>query len=317
MASHSPGTDTGHGDYGLGRQLAQLVAAEGARAFESGVTNRRIIAAVQDLLGAETALASPMRDLLQRPGFRLLFSDERISQSVGARDALITDLAGTYSPAMVNRLATVIQGCLGEPYSSSPQMPAASVAASATTPMPPAPTPPVAAIPLPVVTVQPNNGLLVGLIALVSLLAGALVMGLAWALMLQREPQQASSPAPKQPERQEAVEPRPPTPEPEPEPDPSPEPTPQLLDQWQACQEDEFRPAPPPQPGDVWWPVVGPENALADARRFCRPDAYTNRSGNVQLASFRDRETAEAFAEELTRDMSHPFRFWVGDPSTR
>jgi hypothetical protein len=67
----------------------------------------------------------------------------------------------------------------------------------------------------------------------------------------------------------------------------------------------------------VWWPVVGPAESLAAARRFCRADAYTNRSGNVQVASFRDRDTAEAFAEELSSDMSHPYGFWVGDPSPR
>jgi hypothetical protein len=288
------------------------------------VANRRIIAAVQDLLGAETALASPLRDLLQRPGFRLLFSDERSSQSVGARDALITDLAGTYSPAMVNRLAAVIHGCLGEPMGAIPHaianasqrspVPAAAPAVAAYAP---ATSPPVPAMPLPVVAVQqPNNGLMGGLIALVSLLAGALVVGLAWALMLQRQPQQASTPPPKQPEASEAPRSRPPATEPEPEAQ-QPEPRARRSNQWEACLEDEARPAPPPRPGDVWWPVVGPEDSLAAARRFCRPDAFTNRAGNVQVASFRDKETAEFFAEELSSDMSHPFIFWVGDPSPR
>lgn len=199
MVSHSSGADTGPEDYELGRRLARVVAQEGGSAFEAGVANRRIVAAVQDLLGAETALAAPLRDLLQRPGFRLLFSDERISQTVGSRDALITNLAGTYSPAVVNRLAAVIHGCLGEPM-------AATAHASQRPP---------AAMPMPVVAVQqPNNSLVGGLIALVSLLAGALVVGLAWALMLQRSPQQASIPAPKEVPRSEAPAPRRPAPEP-------------------------------------------------------------------------------------------------------
>ena len=207
--SHSSGADAGPGDYDLGRRLARLVAQEGASAFEAGVANRRIVAAVQDLLGAETSLAAPLRDLLQRPGFRLLFSDERISQTVGARDALITDLGGTYSPAVVNRLAAVIHGCLGEPMGAIPhasanasQRPPAPPAAPAVAAYAPAASPPAPAMSMPVVAVQqPNNGLLGGLIALVSLLAGALVVGLAWALMLQRSPQQAGIPAPKQPDR--------------------------------------------------------------------------------------------------------------------
>ncbi len=87
--------------------------------------------------------------------------------------------------------------------------------------------------------------------------------------------------------------------------------------QWQACQEEEQRIARPPQPGEIWWPVVGPHESLSSARRFCRPDAFKNKSGNVQIASFRDKETAESFARQLTSDVSHPYEFWVGEPSQR
>jgi hypothetical protein len=86
---------------------------------------------------------------------------------------------------------------------------------------------------------------------------------------------------------------------------------------WQACLEDKSQTGVPPQPGETWWPVVGPSNALADARRFCRQDAFINRSGNVQISSFRDQETADSFAKELSSDSTHPWRFWVGDPSVR
>lgn len=86
---------------------------------------------------------------------------------------------------------------------------------------------------------------------------------------------------------------------------------------WQACLEDNSQTGVPPQPGETWWPVVGPSNALADARRFCRPDAFINRSGNVQISSFRDQDTADSFARELSSDSTHPWRFWVGDPSVR
>ena len=86
---------------------------------------------------------------------------------------------------------------------------------------------------------------------------------------------------------------------------------------WQACLDQDRRDADPPQPGETWWPVVGPRNSLDDARRYCRADAFINRSDNAQISSFRDRDTATAFAEQLSQDSSHPWRFWVGEPSVR
>jgi hypothetical protein len=86
---------------------------------------------------------------------------------------------------------------------------------------------------------------------------------------------------------------------------------------WQACLDQDRRDAEPPQPGETWWPVVGPSESLDDARRHCRADAFINRSGNAQISSFRDRDTATAFAEQLTQDSSHQWRFWVGDASVR
>ena len=95
----------------------------------------------------------------------------------------------------------------------------------------------------------------------------------------------------------------------------SPEST--AADRWQACLDQDRREVEPPQPGETWWPVVGPRDSLDDARRHCRADAFINRSGNAQISSFRDRDTATAFAEQLTQDSSHPWRFWVGDASVR
>lgn len=86
---------------------------------------------------------------------------------------------------------------------------------------------------------------------------------------------------------------------------------------WQACLDQDRRDADPPQPGETWWPVVGPSNSLDDARRHCRSDSFINQSGNAQISSFRDRQTATAFAEQLSQDSSHPWSFWVGDASVR
>lgn len=86
---------------------------------------------------------------------------------------------------------------------------------------------------------------------------------------------------------------------------------------WQACMEDGNHDAASPQPGEVWWPVVGPGESLDDAQRHCRNDAFINKSGNAQIASFRDQQVAASFAEQLSQDGSHPWRFWVGDPTAR
>lgn len=86
---------------------------------------------------------------------------------------------------------------------------------------------------------------------------------------------------------------------------------------WQACLDNDRRDVDPPQPGETWWPVVGSSDSLADARLHCRADAFINTSGNAQISSFRDRQTAITFAEQLTQDSSHPWRFRVGEPSVR
>ena len=77
-------------DYQLGQRIGSLIASQGGSTF---VANP-ILSQVQDLLGADTTLLVPMRDLLQRPAFRSLFGGEGPSVQLGRRDALLTDLAG-------------------------------------------------------------------------------------------------------------------------------------------------------------------------------------------------------------------------------
>uniref|UniRef100_UPI001E3138D2 hypothetical protein n=1 Tax=Synechococcus sp. 1G10 TaxID=2025605 RepID=UPI001E3138D2 len=71
-----------------------------------------------------------------------------------------------------------------------------------------------------------------------------------------------------------------------------------------------------PQTGDTWWPVVGQSESLEAVQRHCRGDAFRNRDGNVQVASFRDRSAAVAFAQELSADRQHPYTFYVGEPTS-
>lgn len=86
---------------------------------------------------------------------------------------------------------------------------------------------------------------------------------------------------------------------------------------WSACKDDVARDGLPSQPGETWWPVVGPADSLEAARRHCRPDSFINKSGNVQVASFRDQQVATSVADKLSEDSSHPWRFQVGEPTRR
>lgn len=84
---------------------------------------------------------------------------------------------------------------------------------------------------------------------------------------------------------------------------------------WQACKQDAMIEKASPQIGESWWPVVGPAEALQDAKIYCRSDAFVSaRTGKVQISSFRDRSVAVRFAELLTSDNSHPWSFEVGSP---
>lgn len=86
---------------------------------------------------------------------------------------------------------------------------------------------------------------------------------------------------------------------------------------WDPCKADEYQSIDQAQSGQTWWPVVGPRSSLESVLSRCRADAFINKSGNVQVASFRDRNTARSFAERLNRDSTHAFQFWVGDPTVR
>lgn len=116
-------------DYGLGQQIGSLIARQGGASFTPGP----LIGQVQDLLGEDTTLLGPLRDLLQRPGFRRLFADGQRSVQISGREALLQDLSSLYHPTVVTRLAAVLDGCLGLP------------ATTATAAPPPPPPPPQAA----------------------------------------------------------------------------------------------------------------------------------------------------------------------------
>lgn len=127
--AHRPDAAT---DHRLGQQLAAWIVERG----QASIGSATLLSRLQDELGADTALLLPLRDLLQRPAFRSLFSGEAASVQRGRRDALLADLAGTYAPAVLQRLALVIDGCLGLPATAA-ALPAATAAPGASWPAPP------------------------------------------------------------------------------------------------------------------------------------------------------------------------------------
>ena len=101
-------------DQQLGFNLAALIAQQASSNLPFSV----IYSHLQDLLGDDTALLGPLRDLLGRPAFQQLVGLKRHSVQVGARDALLQDLALTYNSAIVGRMADVLDGCLVHPSRS-------------------------------------------------------------------------------------------------------------------------------------------------------------------------------------------------------
>lgn len=347
--------DTSSRDYELGRRLSTLISQQGERAFESGVASRKMLAQLQDLLGADTTLSAPMRDLMLRPGFQKLFGSASTMQRQGFKDALLHELSQIYSAKVTDRLANVLSGCLnlapsagqsvrsdhagayasaqwssngwagngaaqGQPGQTHDASSASASGYTSTDSGADRVSPPPANPSPQVVTIHSSNNALTGaLITVLSLIAGALLMGLVTLLIFNRQqtaittqlPSGQSESTDRSPEPAERETPAVATPA---------EPQPQALDpavSWQGCQQNQPESDRAPRQGETWWPVVGPAEALEPARQHCRSDAFTNSNGNVQVASFPDRQAAEAFADALTRDNSHPYSFWVGDATQR
>ncbi|MFM7312123.1 MAG: hypothetical protein ACKO0M_02985 [Cyanobium sp.] len=227
MTSGPAAGTAGIDDYQLGRRIAALMAEQAA----SRLPDAAIVSQVQDLLGADTSLLGPVRDLLNRPAYRQLIGGGQHSVLLGGRDALLQDLSRTYHPALLMRLAAVIDGSLGLPSGSPASTPAGAGIPSTSVPgasgawaappsqgawgapatgpspgQPPYSQPPYAQAPYQQPYGQPPYGQPVApppvaapgpsavtalLIALVSLLAGAVLLGLGW-LVLTSRPQLVS-----------------------------------------------------------------------------------------------------------------------------
>ncbi|MFM7361158.1 MAG: hypothetical protein ACKO6F_08530 [Cyanobium sp.] len=176
-------------DHRMGQAIADLLRQHGPE----GLDNGRIQASLNDLLGSDTALVAPLRDLLSRPAFRQLLLPSGGRTQIGCREGLLDDLSTTYSPVMVKRFGYLLDGVLGLPLRphGGPQGVGAGPAATevipdpldASSPLPPSPSRPGSPPP------SPSAGILLliaALVALLALLSGAVVVGVGWILHLQK-----------------------------------------------------------------------------------------------------------------------------------
>jgi hypothetical protein len=207
-------------DYQLGQRIGALLTSQGHQALDVG----RILSEVQDLAGADTALNNPIRDLLTRPAYLQLLNGATHSMRVAGRDALLQDLCAIYHPSIVSRLATVINGSLGLPPPAPPPPPSTESPPHTTySPPPPAPSPVESQIAMPP-SDEPGTPQNVGtltyvMIALLSLLVGALLAGGAglWFMVINQRGGPGPAPSPKTQARQQEAPAAPPPAAPPPE----------------------------------------------------------------------------------------------------
>jgi hypothetical protein len=164
------------------QQLGQELRAMVTRQESCNLPYSIIFGQLQDLLGDDTALLGPLRDLLGRPAFQQMAGLARHSVRIGARDALLQNLSETYNSAMVLRLAAVLDGFLGLPTTSVPPAVRQNSTGSPTTvfPQTECPSPPFAPHPIPPTNPPPRNSGSSLLLALLGLLSGALLVSFVW-----------------------------------------------------------------------------------------------------------------------------------------
>jgi hypothetical protein len=93
----------------LGQQLAEWLAT-GTAGLDNGLAlgNR-----LCDLLGADQALAGPLRDLARRPLLRQAMQSQGMARRSALR-ALVSDLESTYAPRVLAELVDLLEAALGE-----------------------------------------------------------------------------------------------------------------------------------------------------------------------------------------------------------
>jgi hypothetical protein len=123
----------------LGERLADYLRQGGTRR-QSAAGRQALVA---DLFAGRDDLLIPLKDLVSRPSFAALLDPGDVRPAAIQRDALLAELQALYAPAVVTRLAAVLNGVLGLEAGAAAPAPAAP----ATVPVAPRPTPSAATIP--------------------------------------------------------------------------------------------------------------------------------------------------------------------------
>lgn len=126
----------------LGERLAGYLRQTGGRS--QSASGRQAL--VADLFAGRDDLLIPLKDLVSRPSFAALLAPGGGRPAAIQRDALLAELQALYAPAVVARLAEVLNGVLGlgaaapapvQPPPQRPPSPPAARATAARTPPPP------------------------------------------------------------------------------------------------------------------------------------------------------------------------------------
>ena len=137
----------------LGERLAGYLRQTGGRS-QSAAGRQALVA---DLFAGRDDLLIPLKDLVSRPSFAALLAPSGGQPAAIQRDALLAELQALYAPAVVARLAEVLNGVLGlgagaaalmqPPSPSAPAPTAPPPTVPTTVPVAPRPTPSAATIP--------------------------------------------------------------------------------------------------------------------------------------------------------------------------
>ena len=137
----------------LGERLAGYLRQTGGRS-QSAAGRQALVA---DLFAGRDDLLIPLKDLVSRPSFAALLAPGGGRPAAIQRDALLAELQALYAPAVVARLAEVLNGVLGlgaaapapvqPPSPSAPAPTAPPPTVPTTVPVAPRPTPSAATIP--------------------------------------------------------------------------------------------------------------------------------------------------------------------------
>lgn len=99
-------SDVSADDRSLGRTYAQALANCSTTSLQQR------LALLSDLFGENRSLWSPLRHLIEQPGFLTMLQDPSHASRIAARDALLQDLDSQYMPHVMQRVRQFVEGLL-------------------------------------------------------------------------------------------------------------------------------------------------------------------------------------------------------------